>query len=274
MATIAILTEPGFLEAVEARGIQLIDGLRDVEQLDASLRHVRSRGLMVATEFDSAERTAAVVEHCLEQHHLILMPAGTCRIPRHPVDAAARRQRRRGVRSPVGVLLRHPRDGLRGSGRCPGSTPPWAGVWRCVQAIVSQIERGIDDELRADWDIPLGGYDVLASLQRLGGRARPLDVANDLRLPPSSLSRRFDRLEEEGACTSPAIGTSTKPICGRSRSKRTRTGRRLWREMNVSYRRAVQALFAVHLDGADVADLQRVVDLLVAAGDDIEPIED
>ena len=79
LATIAILTEPGFLEAVEARGIQLIDGLRDLQQLDTALRHVRGRGLMVATEFDSAERTAAVVEHCLEQHHLILMPAGTCR---------------------------------------------------------------------------------------------------------------------------------------------------------------------------------------------------
>ena len=147
------------------------------------------------------------------------------------------------------------------------------GAWRGVQAIVSQIERGIDDELRADWDIPLGWYDVLASLQRLGGRARPLDVANDLRLPPSSLSRRFDRLEEEGwiARHRHVDEADLRAV----EVELTRTGRRLWREMNVSYRRAVQALFAVHLDvRADVADLQRVVDLLVAAGDDIEPIED
>ena len=79
LATIGILTEPGFLNAVEARGTQLIDGLRDLQQLDTALRHVRGRGLMVATEFDSAERTAAVVEHCLQEHHLILMPAGTRR---------------------------------------------------------------------------------------------------------------------------------------------------------------------------------------------------
>ena len=53
----------------------------------------------------------------------------------------------------------------------------------------------------------------------------------------------------------------------------TRTGRRLWREMTVSYRRAVQALFSVHLSADDISDIQRVLDLLIAAGDDIEPID-
>ncbi len=72
------------------------------------------------------------------------------------------------------------------------------GVWRGMQALVGEIERNIDDELRAEWDISLGWFDVLASLQRLGGRARPLDVSSDMRLPPSSVSRRLDRLQEEG----------------------------------------------------------------------------
>ena len=71
-------------------------------------------------------------------------------------------------------------------------------AWRGLQALVGELERGLDDELRADWDIPLGWFDVLASLQRLGGRARPHDIAADLRLPASSLSRRLDRLAEEG----------------------------------------------------------------------------
>ena len=62
------------------------------------------------------------------------------------------------------------------------------GVWRGMQALVGEIERNIDDELRAEWDISLGWFDVLASLQRLGGRARPLDVSSDMRLPPSSVS--------------------------------------------------------------------------------------
>ena len=77
LATMEILTEPGFLDSVNARGTQLIDTLRDLQQLSTSLRHVRGRGLMVATEFDSAERAAAIVEHCLRESHVILMTAGT-----------------------------------------------------------------------------------------------------------------------------------------------------------------------------------------------------
>ncbi len=77
LATIDVITAPGFLDNVRARGDQLIDALREMQQLDASLRYVRGRGLMVATEFDSPDRATAVVEHCLRESHLILMSAGT-----------------------------------------------------------------------------------------------------------------------------------------------------------------------------------------------------
>lgn len=133
-------------------------------------------------------------------------------------------------------------------------------AWRGLQALVGEIERGLDDELRADWDIPLGWFDVLASLQRLGGRARPLDVAADLRVPPSSLSRRLDRLQEEGW-----IARHRDTGRGDQRAvevELTRTGRRLWREMNVSYRRALQAQFAIHLSDTDISDLARILDVL------------
>jgi DNA-binding MarR family transcriptional regulator len=142
-------------------------------------------------------------------------------------------------------------------------------VWRGLQAVVGEIERGIDDELRADWDIRLGWFDVLASLQRHGGRARPVDVATDLRLPPSSLSRRFDRLEEEGwiARHRHVDGGDLRAV----EIELTRTGRRLWREMNVSYRRALQAQFAIHLADDDIDSLQRVLEVLAAANDDALP---
>jgi 4-aminobutyrate aminotransferase len=77
LATIEVLTEPGFLDNVHARGTQLIDELREMQQLDQALMYVRGRGLMIATEFDSPERAEAVVEHCLREHRLILMLAGT-----------------------------------------------------------------------------------------------------------------------------------------------------------------------------------------------------
>jgi DNA-binding MarR family transcriptional regulator len=137
------------------------------------------------------------------------------------------------------------------------------GAWRGLQATVHEIERLIDDELRSEWDIPLGWFDVLASLQRLGGRARPLDVASDLRLPASSVSRRIDRLEEEGW-----VQRHRAPDRFDRRAvevELTFTGRRLWREMNMSYRRAVQHVFAVHLDADQIDAVAGVVDALTAA---------
>ena len=141
------------------------------------------------------------------------------------------------------------------------------GVWRGMQALAGEIERNIDDELRAEWDISLGWFDVLASLQRLGGTARPLDVAADLRLPASSVSRRLDRLEEEGWIARHRGGADVdrRAVV----VELTKSGRRLWREMSVTYRRALQALFASHLDADDIADMQRVLDLLAIAGQDV-----
>ncbi|MEM1333223.1 MAG: aminotransferase class III-fold pyridoxal phosphate-dependent enzyme [Actinomycetota bacterium] len=77
LATIDVLTEPGVLDAVAERGDQLITALRELQQLDPALLHVRGRGLMVATEFDTADRAEAVVRHCLEEYQVILMTAGT-----------------------------------------------------------------------------------------------------------------------------------------------------------------------------------------------------
>ena len=77
LATIEVLTAPGFLDNVHARGNQLIDELREMQQLDQALMYVRGRGLMIATEFDTHERAEAVVAHCLREHRLILMLAGT-----------------------------------------------------------------------------------------------------------------------------------------------------------------------------------------------------
>jgi len=144
------------------------------------------------------------------------------------------------------------------------------GTWRGLQALVGQLERGIDEELRADWDITIGWFDVLTSLQRLGGLARPLDIAADLRLPASSVSRRLDRLEEEGwIARHRYVDDADKRAVD---VELTKSGRRLWREMNVSYRRAVQALFATHLDDADIDDLRRIVDLLMVAGDEADEL--
>jgi 4-aminobutyrate aminotransferase len=77
IATIDVITEPGFLDAVNARGEQLRVGLRALAEEDPGLVKVRGPGLMVASELSDAGRVTAVLRHCLDDGHLILMNAGT-----------------------------------------------------------------------------------------------------------------------------------------------------------------------------------------------------
>lgn len=77
IATIDVLSEPGFLDNVRARGSQLRDALSELKELEPGLRQVRGPGLMVATSFDEATRVPLLLEHCLRQGRLILMSGGT-----------------------------------------------------------------------------------------------------------------------------------------------------------------------------------------------------
>ena len=77
LATIEIMTEPGFLQNVRDRGSQLMDGLRELQRHDDGITDVRGLGLMVGTEFADSARVAAIQKHCLEEGRMILMNAGT-----------------------------------------------------------------------------------------------------------------------------------------------------------------------------------------------------
>ncbi len=77
LATIEVLSAPGFLEAVNERGDQLRGGLSAIAAEDGGIVDVRGLGLMNAIQFSAGERAAAVVRHCLTEHHVVLMTAGT-----------------------------------------------------------------------------------------------------------------------------------------------------------------------------------------------------
>jgi 4-aminobutyrate aminotransferase len=77
LATIEVMTEPGFMDNVNARGAQLQRGLREIQAEDAGITHVRGLGLMVGTDFNDPARVAAVQSRCLSEGHLIVMNAGT-----------------------------------------------------------------------------------------------------------------------------------------------------------------------------------------------------
>ena len=77
LATIEVVTAPGFMENVNERGEQLQRGLREVQAEDAGITQVRGLGLMIGTDFNDPARVAAVQSRCLSEGHLIVMNAGT-----------------------------------------------------------------------------------------------------------------------------------------------------------------------------------------------------
>ncbi len=84
LATIDVITSPGFIENVNARGEQLRNALLELSHHHPVLANVRGPGLMVAAEFrdpvsgaPDAARTAAVIAHCRDNSQVLLMNAGT-----------------------------------------------------------------------------------------------------------------------------------------------------------------------------------------------------
>ncbi len=77
LATIEVMSEPGFLANVRARGEQLSEALRDLQSQHPDLLQVRGPGLMVASSFADAARVPSIIGHCLREGHVILMNAGT-----------------------------------------------------------------------------------------------------------------------------------------------------------------------------------------------------
>lgn len=77
LATIDVMSEPGFMDNVRSRGNQLRDALSELKEHYPVVRQVRGPGLMVGVSFEDAARVPAVLDHCLREGRLILMNAGT-----------------------------------------------------------------------------------------------------------------------------------------------------------------------------------------------------
>jgi DNA-binding MarR family transcriptional regulator len=131
---------------------------------------------------------------------------------------------------------------------------------RQLSHTTNSIERRIDADLMAEFAMPLAWFEVMSSLQRVDGPIRVSELCKMLDENPSSLSRRLDRLEDEGYI---ARGATPLPSDRRAVSVRlTREGRLFWRDANVIYRRAVQRHFAQVVTETDIAALQRVLSKL------------
>jgi 4-aminobutyrate aminotransferase len=83
VATIRAMREEKMLENATERGIQLMTGLRKLQEEYSQIGDVRGKGLMIGTEFivdgraDKAKPLAKEVIHCAEDKGMLLLSCGT-----------------------------------------------------------------------------------------------------------------------------------------------------------------------------------------------------
>ncbi len=129
-------------------------------------------------------------------------------------------------------------------------------LWRQLCTTSAVLQRRIEQALHDEYGLSLAWYDALTAIRHAGGRIRVHELRTALSEVPSSLSRRLDRLEDEGY-----VWRKSTPTTDDRRAvtvSLTREGRNIWRDANITYRSVVQAHFARHLTETDVAALQRV----------------
>jgi DNA-binding MarR family transcriptional regulator len=129
-------------------------------------------------------------------------------------------------------------------------------LWRrwCIES--TDLQRKVDAQLMEDHGLPLPWFECIAAIRDAGGTMRVHELSEVLNELPSSLSRRLDRLEDEGM-----VRRKHTPLPDDRRAvsvSLTKAGREAWRDANITFRRMVQHHFAQHLTDSDITALQRV----------------
>jgi DNA-binding MarR family transcriptional regulator len=129
-------------------------------------------------------------------------------------------------------------------------------LWRQFCGVSAALQRTLALQLIEQHELSLAWFDALTAIRAAGGSMRVHELCAELEEVPSSLSRRLDRMEDDGL-----VRRKRTPQPDDRRAvtvSLTADGRALWRDANVTYRRLVQEHFAKRLTETDLAALQRV----------------
>jgi DNA-binding MarR family transcriptional regulator len=133
-------------------------------------------------------------------------------------------------------------------------TPAWLALVRTHARLWDQVEA----QMRHDSGLTLPRYDVLMQLDEAGGRLRLTELASNVVLSPSGLSKLLDRME-----ASPLLRREPDPTDARSTFARlTPHGRSLVRKARRTHHAWLQNAFGDALDDRDIADLTRIMGAL------------
>jgi DNA-binding MarR family transcriptional regulator len=127
---------------------------------------------------------------------------------------------------------------------------------RSVLRARSTLTDRLETALRADELPPLGWYDVLCALDAAGEGMRPRDLAYEIGLTPSGVTRLLDRMTDAGLIERKACPTDRR---GYGVSLTT-AGRKTHAMMEPVYMREVEAAFASLITSDEARQLSEVLD--------------
>src|SRR6266540_2409717 len=139
----------------------------------------------------------------------------------------------------------------------PWLAPQEQRAWRAFVSVSSMVTAQLEAELLTAHRLTLGEYGVLARLSEAPEhRLRMTDLALDLHLSPSGLTRRLDRLVREGLVTRQVCPTDRRAVyavlapLGRTRLERAAP----------DHVAGVRRLLIDRLDGRQLMELAEVLE--------------
>jgi DNA-binding MarR family transcriptional regulator len=87
------------------------------------------------------------------------------------------------------------------------------GAWTSFLEAHASLMRQLETELEKETGLPLADFDVLAQLARAGGELRMSDLANRSLISRSGMTRRVNRLVDEGLVARGRAEKDARGVC-------------------------------------------------------------
>jgi DNA-binding MarR family transcriptional regulator len=131
-------------------------------------------------------------------------------------------------------------------------------AWKAFLRANSRLTADLDQQLRREHGIALGDLDVLIQLSESPGGLRMCDLAHEIVLSPSGLSRRVDRLERDGLVARRRAKEDGRTV----ETRLTADGKRILTTLRKAHRAAVKERFADHFSAAELESLADLLERL------------
>lgn len=127
--------------------------------------------------------------------------------------------------------------------------------------------RALSAQLQAEFGLTINDYEALLRLSRAeDGRLRRVDLAEQLVLTPSGVTRLLEGLERAGYVKKATCKSDARVTY----AMLTRAGRRRLKQASRSHTAAIRELFGDRFDDEELATLARLLERLPGAGFDSE----